>query len=332
VIVLSTSSLTFNATRTLGLPPSQTVNISNGGQVALTGLSVSIAYVGPTTGWLNASLNSTSAPATLTAQPNNQTLAAGTYTATITVSTSISGVTSKTVTVTYVVADPPIIGLSSTSAGFSTTSATNPSAQVINVSNSGGGTLNGLTANITYGAGQLTGWLSASVASTAPNSPNSTPLTLSVSAGVVTPDSYSATVTLSSTAPGVVSQTVTIAFTRQATLAGDIQVPIFQTVGGPCSSCHLGATPTAGIGLDSKAASAASLINHQSPSGPEILVIPGDSVNSYLYKIVKGVARTGPPNTNMPFGCTSTGAPPCISPALQKLIGIWIAQGARQDP
>src|SRR5437762_7461251 len=61
----------------------------------------------------------------------------------------------------------PAIGLNPTSVSFSAIQGeANPAAQSVSVSNSGGGTLSGLGSSITYGTGQPTGWLSASLSST----------------------------------------------------------------------------------------------------------------------------------------------------------------------
>jgi hypothetical protein len=321
VIVLSTTTRNFSATSGSGLPSSQTVDVTNGGEVALTGLSTTTIYTaGQPTNWLNVSLSSTTAPATITLTPNTTVIAAGTYTATVRVSTSIAGVASKDVTVTYTVVNPPAIGLTATSASFlSTATNSNPAAQQIGVSNSGGGTLTGLAANVTFTPGEPSGWLAASVASTAPLAPSTTPLTLTVTTGSIFPGTYTATVTLS--APGVTSRNVTVTFTRQATLSGDVQA-IFNA---SCTSCH-GSPGADGVSLLA-ANSFAALVNNHSSDNTAILVVPGNPGASYLVNVVNGTALS---SDNMPFSCLNgTG---CIALTSRQLITVWIQQGARRDP
>lgn len=323
VIVLSTATLSFSATSGSSVPPSQPVNVTNGGEVALTGLSTSTIYTpGQPTNWLDVSLNSTTAPATITVRPNTTVIAAGTYTATVRVSTTIAGVASKDVTVTYTVVNPPAIGLTATSASFlSTATNSNPAAQQIGVSNSGGGTLTGLAANVTFTPGEPSGWLAASVASTAPLAPSTTPLTLTVTTGSIFPGTYTATVTLS--APGVTSRNVTVTFTRQATLAGDVQ-PIFSA---SCASCH-GSPGADGVNLSTASASFTSLINNHSSDNTAILVVPGNVAGSYLVNVVNGTALS---SDNMPIGCLNGNAS-CLPLTSRQLITVWIQQGARQNP
>src|SRR5262249_13375171 len=58
----------------------ETVNITNTGDVPLAGLSTAITFAqGQPTGWLTATLNATTAPAVLTLQAVSGTLAANTY-------------------------------------------------------------------------------------------------------------------------------------------------------------------------------------------------------------------------------------------------------------
>jgi hypothetical protein len=84
-IGLSSTSRSFSATAGGANPNSQTVSVTNPGGGTLSGLSASVSYSSGT-GWLNATLNVTTAPATLTVQPSTGSLTAGSYTATISVS------------------------------------------------------------------------------------------------------------------------------------------------------------------------------------------------------------------------------------------------------
>src|SRR5207253_1203748 len=79
----------------------QTVGLTNSGTGALTGLSVgTIAYGAGGSGWLAASLDVSTAPATLTLKPTPGTLPAGTYTATVPILSTASGVTNSPMNVT----------------------------------------------------------------------------------------------------------------------------------------------------------------------------------------------------------------------------------------
>ena len=79
-IVLMPTGRSFNATFGGANPPSQTVNVTNGGGGTLSGLGTSVAYQpGQPTGWLTRSLSATTAPATLTLSPITGSLAVGSY-------------------------------------------------------------------------------------------------------------------------------------------------------------------------------------------------------------------------------------------------------------
>jgi hypothetical protein len=105
-IVLGATALAFTAAPGGANPAAQTVAISNGGGLPLTGLAVgAISYGAGASGWLQApTLSGTTAPATLTVQPLTGALAAGTYTATIQVTSGVAGNSPRTLTVTFTVA------------------------------------------------------------------------------------------------------------------------------------------------------------------------------------------------------------------------------------
>jgi len=121
----------------------------------------------------------------------------------------ISGVSSGTATITasaggasetisVVVVAPPHITVSASTVTFSAAQGgPAPPAQTISISNTGGGTLSGLTIGpITYSAGQPTGWLSFEISQ--PSAPAT--LTLRASAASLAPGTYSAIVSVRSTA------------------------------------------------------------------------------------------------------------------------------------
>jgi len=104
-ITLGATALAFTAAPGGANPAAQTVAITNGGGLPLTGLAVgTVTYGAGATGWLQApTLSATTAPATLTVQPVTGALAAGTYTATIPITSGVASNSPRTVTVTFTV-------------------------------------------------------------------------------------------------------------------------------------------------------------------------------------------------------------------------------------
>ncbi len=212
-IGLSTTSVALLDTGPTSAPATGSISVANTGAGTLDGLSAAVSYSGGGSGWLAASLSSSTAPATvaLTATPGS--LAPGTYNATVTVASSSSGVNNNPsqATVTFTVGPRPTIALSPTAVGFSTSQGgPNPSGSSVSVTNSGTGTLDGLATSVSYGAG-ATGWLGASLTgTTAPASIN-----LNATTGALAQGTYSATVTVTSSAGRVTNspQTVTVTFT-----------------------------------------------------------------------------------------------------------------------
>ena len=115
-ITLSSTALAFNATPGGANPTARTVSITNGGGGTLSGLSVgTIAYGSGATGWLQApTLDSTSAPATLTVQPLAGSLAAGSYTATLPIVSAGASNSPRNVNVTFTVAAAAAVTISGT--------------------------------------------------------------------------------------------------------------------------------------------------------------------------------------------------------------------------
>jgi hypothetical protein len=111
---------------------------------------------------------------------------------------------------------PAVLGVAPNTAQFQSTNGVNMSQPVsVVVYNTGGGTISGLTANVTYGAGQPTGWLTASLgATTAP-----TVLTLSGNALGLSDGTYNATVSVASAGVGNSPQTINVELTVTAALS-----------------------------------------------------------------------------------------------------------------
>src|SRR5450759_4221765 len=86
----------------------------------------------------------------------------------------------------------PVIALSPTTVSFSSTQGGNPNPKTVNVSNGGFGKLSGLgVGTITYGSGQPTGWLTASLSAT--SAPTTLTLTATTSGSLLSGTTYTAT-------------------------------------------------------------------------------------------------------------------------------------------
>jgi alpha-tubulin suppressor-like RCC1 family protein len=179
----------------------------------LSGLAVgAISYgSGQPTGWLSATVSSGTAPATLTLRATIGSLTGASYTATVPVTSGLARNSPQTVTVTLIVGPPPpAIVLSPSSISFVTTyQGANPAPQTVSIANGGSGTLSGLAVGtITYGSGQPTGWLSASLSGSAAPAV----VTLTATLGLLRPGTYTATVPVASGVASNSPQTVGVTF------------------------------------------------------------------------------------------------------------------------
>jgi len=211
-IGLSATSKSFSGTQGETAPAAQTVAITNAGVGTLAGLAAEVSYTtGQPEGWLSAELSATSAPSTLTLTAATGSLAPGTYTGNVAVSSAVAGNSPQPVSVTFTVAPSPspLIALSSTSHGFTAEQGgEDPVAHAIAVANVGAATLNGLTAEVSYTAGEPTDWLIAELsATTAP-----TILTLTATTGSLGVGSYTASVSIASPIAGNSPQAVIVTF------------------------------------------------------------------------------------------------------------------------
>ena len=102
---------------------------------------------------------------------------------------------------------PPALAISQNTVAFSAAvGGAVPASQVIQITNTGGGTLTGISMAITYGANQSTGWLAATLSNlSAPST-----LTLSVARGSLGAGTYSATIRLSAQGISNAEQVVTV--------------------------------------------------------------------------------------------------------------------------
>jgi hypothetical protein len=208
-IALSPTSLSFSAIEEGSNPAAQNVTVSNSGSGTLAAPTTSITY-SQGSGWISVSCTGSAAPYTCSTQPSTGSLAAGTYNATVNVSSSGASNSPQSYTVAFTVnpVASPAISLSPTSLSFNATAGgSNPAAQNVTVSNSGGGTLASPTTSITYNSGS--GWLSVSCSgSSAPYTCSTQPTTGSLAAGT-----YNATVSVSSSGASNSPQSYTVAFT-----------------------------------------------------------------------------------------------------------------------
>ena len=213
-IALSSTSQNLSAQQGGANPPPQTVQVTNSGGGTLNGLAASVSYTaGQPTGWLAATLTSANAPSTLTLAATTGSLTAGTYTASVAVTSIVASNSPQTVNVTLTVTSSagggPAIALSTTNQSFAAPQGgANPAAQTVQVTNSGGGTLNGLTATVSYTPGQPEGWLAATL--TSANAPST--LTLAATTGSLTAGTYTASVAVTSPAASNSPQAVTVTF------------------------------------------------------------------------------------------------------------------------
>jgi len=146
------------------------ISVANGGGGTLGGLSSATAYVGsPPAPWLTATLGSATAPTSLTLLANASRLPAGTFDADVTVQSSVAGVTSRTVRVRVTVAPPPpALALAVDTLYVTHQIGTNPpQPQSVPVTNTGVGTITGLSAVTTYLSKEV-GWLRATIGGATP--------------------------------------------------------------------------------------------------------------------------------------------------------------------
>lgn len=244
-IQLSKNQVTFNGALGQADPVPDVVTIANTGGGTLANLGVGTTYgAGQPTGWLSAQLAATTAPTQLTLRAATAGLPPGNYTATVAVSSPVASNSPLTIAVTFIVTGTvgnPQIGLSTTNLSFTGfVGATNPPAiQMVQVSNAGTGTLDGLIAAESYPAGSPA-WIDASWQ----GRPTTAPVALAIRPrlGLQLPaGNYQGTVHLSSTIPGVAPRSIDVTHAVYS-FSADIK-PLFFNGGNAlsgtaCSSCH----------------------------------------------------------------------------------------------
>ena len=219
--VLSTAptSLTFNITPGVSTQP---ITIKNTGGEPLNWsavLSNAPSYVTitpPASGSLAAG-----ASATITISVNATGLPAGTMaSSTVTISATdplTSGVVTGSPSVVAIsitiTAPPAAMQLSTTALAFTPNVGTNPPAQTITVTNTGGGTLNWTAGAPVYSPSTTPAWLTVTPASGSDAAGAASTLSFSVNVTVPAMLAGTYTATVAFTAPGGISQTVTVTLT-----------------------------------------------------------------------------------------------------------------------
>jgi hypothetical protein len=310
-IVLSVSSVTMNAPNGGGNPPNSTVNVTSSGSGPVLGLTIgTITYgTGQPTGWLNASLGgATQTPAVVTLSANVSGVPSGTFTASVPVRSTNAANSPRNITVTLVV-PPPQIALSTTSANFTATqSIGTATAQVINITNSGGGQLTGLARSFTFGGG-ASNWLSATFNTT------TAPATLTIqptAAAGIARGTYTATITI--TATGAANRTVSSQLRLIYTFNTHIS-PRISLIGSPgClgSGCHSASNFTPDLATGDVFTRI-----RTTPGGATLYIVPNSLAASFMYQRIIGNGNIMPP-----------GSPAGGHPSVQPFFRDWILDGA----
>jgi hypothetical protein len=166
-------------------PVSQTVSVNNTGSGTLTYTTHTSAS------WLSASMGTGTAPDTLTVRADPGQLAPGVYNGTVQIIAPGALNSPQTISVTFAVQGPTLV-LSTTSLNFSGfAGASNPAAQNVLISNMGAGAMN-------WTASTTASWLQLSA--TSGTTMSGDPYTLSMTPNIagLSPGTYNATVTVSS--------------------------------------------------------------------------------------------------------------------------------------
>lgn len=112
LIALAPASVSVLDTVGTSNPAAQTVAITNAGGGTLTGLGVgTITYGAGATGWLTATVGTSTAPTSLTVSVSNAGLAAGTYTATVPVTSGVASNSPQNLAVTLTMAPPALTSI-----------------------------------------------------------------------------------------------------------------------------------------------------------------------------------------------------------------------------
>ncbi len=212
-IQLSSGTLQFVASIGKGNPPSQIVDVTNGGGGLLQDLSVTEpTYQGmPPAPWLSATLDGTEGPTTLTVSVAAEGLPKGTYEAAVWVSSPVADNDPQPLSVSLTVAEAPVLDLSRTTLDFTVTEGDpDPAAETVDVTNGGENPLTDLfLEGPSYVGSPPAPWLNASLAGT------EAPTTLTVQPSIqdLPPGSYQASLDVGSPVADNASETVVVNLT-----------------------------------------------------------------------------------------------------------------------
>ncbi|MDH4131725.1 MAG: Ig-like domain-containing protein [Gemmatimonadota bacterium] len=164
-IQLSRASVPLGTQAGQTSPSPETVAITNSGGLSLTGLTIgAITYAGGQSGWLQAALNTTTAPATLTLTPVTAGIfTAGSYTATVPITSSVASNSPLSISVPLTVAPgPPTARVMTIVAGDGQTAAVGSAVAVapaVQVADTFGNLVAGLQVDfqVLSGGGGVTG-------------------------------------------------------------------------------------------------------------------------------------------------------------------------------
>jgi hypothetical protein len=220
-IGLSTTNLSFSGAQGGSNPGAQTLTINNTGAGTL---SWTVSESAP---WLTPSVLSGTGAGSVGLAVNTSGMSAGTYTAPLTIAATGATNTPQTVMVSLTLTAPltPKIGLSPTSLTFSANQGgANPSAQTVNISNTGTGTLS-------WNASSAVPWLSVSPTSgTGAGSLAVTANVTGLSAGTYT-TSISVTGTGATNTPQVIPISLTVAAPAATLTVGSSNLTFTATQG-----------------------------------------------------------------------------------------------------
>lgn len=208
---LAPTSLGFAATSGGPNPATKPVTVSNAGAGTLAAPTTAVTYDQAETGWLSVSAPTGSAggPYVITASVTVGTLLAGTYTATVNVTSAGASTPTVPLPVQLTVVAPPNIQVASSLSFTGTEGGSNPTAQNLTVSNTGGGTLASPTANVTYLSGN--DWLNVGTPTGGAGGPYTIPvqpIVTAVSPGVL----YTATLAVTCLGASPQTRNVTVTF------------------------------------------------------------------------------------------------------------------------
>ena len=275
VLSLSTTSVSFNATQGGANPSTSSVNVTNTGGGGALGFTAGTDS--SSTSWLSVTPSSGTTAGTLTISAKVGTLTAGTYTGSVTVTASGALNSPATISVTFNVAPPPALSLSTTTVSFNAfQGGVNPATTSISLTNIGGGGALGFTASTDSNS---SAWLGATPSS------GSTPGTLVISAkvGSLTAGTYTGYVTVTATGAGTQNSpamiTVTFNVSPPATLSlskASLSFSAIQSTGADPTPASVSVSNTGGGGaLAFTAASDSSWlsVSPSSSSTPDSLLI-----------------------------------------------------------